>query len=352
MAGGPIDIAALGASTPIGRDAWASAAAVRAGISGFAQHPYMIDTAGNPMRVAMAPWLDIGLTGIERFKALLYPSIDQVLKPLGEASPKQTGIALSLGLPSPRPGLAEDLQTGLTMALGQQYQGLFSAVAVFPSGHAAGLLALQAAAKKLSQGAFDACVVAGVDSYMEPETLEWLEACEQLHGAGPLNNAWGFIPGEAASAILLMRHEVSQRLGIAPLSRLLGLGSAVEAKRIKTETVCIGEGLTSAFRNALQGLPEGLKVTDVYCDMNGEPYRGDEYGFTCLRTKEFFVSAADFIAPADCWGDVSAAGGLLHLGLASIAGVKGYANGECAFVWASSEGGERAAAVLQVKRGS
>ena len=38
---------------------WSSAAAVRAGISGFAEHPFMIDTAGEPMRAAIAPWLDI-----------------------------------------------------------------------------------------------------------------------------------------------------------------------------------------------------------------------------------------------------------------------------------------------------
>jgi hypothetical protein len=54
-------VVALGASTPVGRDAWSSAAAVRAGISAFAQHPYMIDTAGEPMQVARVPWLDIGM---------------------------------------------------------------------------------------------------------------------------------------------------------------------------------------------------------------------------------------------------------------------------------------------------
>ena len=75
-------VVALGASTPVGRDAWSSAAAVRAGISGFGQHPYMIDTAGEPMRVAMAPWLDIGLSGVERLGALLFPAIDQALEPV------------------------------------------------------------------------------------------------------------------------------------------------------------------------------------------------------------------------------------------------------------------------------
>ena len=30
--------------------------------AGFSEHPFMIDTAGEPMRVAMAPWLDVGST--------------------------------------------------------------------------------------------------------------------------------------------------------------------------------------------------------------------------------------------------------------------------------------------------
>lgn len=349
MPGGPIYIVALGASTPVGRDAWTSAAAVRAGISGFTQHPFMIDTAGEPMHMAIAPWLDIGITGVERFKALLFPAIDQALEPVIQTQIPRPRIALSLGLPNLRPGLPADFQTTLMNALAGKYRDTFAAVAAFPNGHAAGLLALEAAAKQILQGAFDGCVVAGVDSYLEPETLEWLEECDQLHGAGPLNNAWGFIPGEAAGAVLIMRHEFVERLKLNPMARLIGLGSAFEPKRIKTETVCIGEGLTQAFRSALQTLPDGSKISDVYCDLNGEPYRADEYGFTCLRTKEHFESASEFTAPADCWGDVSAASGPLYIGLAAIAGAKAYANGNLAFIWASSEGGERAASILELR---
>ena len=82
----------VGASTPVGRDAWSSAAAVRGQISGFTQHPYMIDTAGEPMCVALAPWLDIDCEGHQRFEALLFPpsaalgSIPTLDVPLGSHS--------------------------------------------------------------------------------------------------------------------------------------------------------------------------------------------------------------------------------------------------------------------------
>jgi 3-oxoacyl-[acyl-carrier-protein] synthase-1 len=339
-------IVGLGANTAVGRSAWATAAAVRAGISGFTQHPYMIDTAGEPMRAAIAPWIDIGLQGVDRFEALLFPAIEEALSVLGRLPSDAARWAVALALPSARPGLPMDLGPQLVARLSARYKNMFGSAAAFSAGHAAGLLGVQAACTKLRQGALDACVVAGVESWIEPETMEWLEACDQLHGAGPLNNAWGFIPGEAGAALLLMRESVVKSLNLQALACVMAVGSAHEPKRIKTQTVCIGEGLTAAFRDTLAALPAGALVTDIYCDMNGEPYRADEFGFTALRTKEHFESLSDFQAPADCWGDVSAAGGGLHLILACAAARKGYSKGLLAFTWASGEMGERAAALL------
>lgn len=343
-------VAALGASTPVGRCAWSTAAAVRAGISRVREHPYRIDSAGEPLRVASASWLDPELGGVERFAALLLPAIEQALAPLLQTAPALR-CALMLGLPSPRPGLSETLRDELVDRITRSHGELLVSVSAYPAGHAAGLVALQAAIERLGQGDLDGCVVAGVDSYLAAETLSWLEAGDRLHGAGPLNNAWGFIPGEAAGAVLVMRERTAERLGRRPLAVILGTGAAHEPKGIKTRSVCIGEGLTQAFRGALRALPAGTQVSDVYCDLNGEPYRADEYGFAALRTKEAFRSVTDFVAPADCWGDVGAAGGPLHLILAAIAGAKGYARGDTAFIWASAEEGERAAALLTAGSG-
>lgn len=351
MQGEQIYVVALGASTAIGRDAWSSAAAVRAGITGFAQHPYMIDTAGQPMRIARAPWLDIDLKGLERFQALLYPAIDQAIEVLLHSHIRLPPIALALSLPSPRPGLATDFQPRLLRELEGRYSKTFSAVSVFSKGHAAGLLALDVVIKKFRENAFDACVIAGVDSYLEPETLEWLEECDQLHGGGPLNNAWGFIPGEGAGAVLLARYQIAEYFRFTPLAQVLSAGTAFEPKKIKTQTVCVGKGLTQAFHGALTGLLSDTKITDVYCDMNGEPYRADEFGFAAVRVGEYFESLSNFVAPADCWGDVSAACGPLHIALASISAYKNYANGHTAVIWASSESGERGVALLDMTSG-
>lgn len=345
-----IHVVGLGASTPIGRTALASAAAARAGISGFAEHPYMLDTAGEPMRCAFVPWLDIDLHGRERLEMLLFPAIEQTLESLQAESHRQMHVALAVGLPASKPGVATDLQDAIRASLIERFPKRFTAIALFSVGHAGPVLGMQIAQKKMLEGTLDACVVAGVESYINPDTLEWLEEQDQLHGAGPLNNAWGFIPGEAAGAALLMNAASVERLGLASYGRMLSVGTGTEPNRIKTQTVCIGEGLTAAFREGLSGLPGGAKVTDVYCDMNGEPYRADEFAFTAVRVKEQFESASDFVASADCWGDVGAASVPLGLLQATIAANKAYAKGAHAFVWASSESGERGAALLEVPK--
>jgi 3-oxoacyl-[acyl-carrier-protein] synthase-1 len=199
----------------------------------------------------------------------------------------------------------------------------------------------------MTEGAIDACLIAGVESYLEPETLEWLDEHDRLHGAGPLNNAWGFVPGEGAGCVVVASEDAVARCHLEPLAEILAVGQGFEQNRIDTETVCVGEGLTAAFSEALTALPSSEQITDVFCDMNGDPYRADEFGFASLRTRDRFVSASDFIAPADCWGDVSAAAAPLGLMLAVIAARKHYSRGRHALLFASSDGGERGAAVLE-----
>jgi 3-oxoacyl-[acyl-carrier-protein] synthase-1 len=342
-------IVGLGASTAIGRNAWASAAAVRAGVAGFRQHPYLVDTAGEPMRAAIAPWIDIGVRGCERFAQLLLPAADEALAALANGGGRRIDASrwvLALALPGPRPGVPDTLANELTQRLAAEHAGVFASSGRFAHGHAAGLMALHAAFERLRNGTLDGCLLAAVDSWIGPEAMEWLEAHDQLHGAGPSNNAWGFVPGEAAAAMVVVRESVARHCGLEPLGQIRSVGVANEPRRIKTQTVCIGEGLTQALRAALDALPQGVRVSDMYCDMNGEPYRADEFGFAALRTKEHFEALSEFVAPADCWGDVGAAGSLLQSSLACIAARKRYARGHTALVWASAETGERAAAVI------
>jgi 3-oxoacyl-[acyl-carrier-protein] synthase-1 len=345
---GTATVVGVGARTAVGMTASASAAAVRAGVPNFGEHPFALDTAGNKMIVARAPYLG-DEAGFDRLLALAAPAAREALAPLSSVRDRLPPIAVTLGLPPARPGQSAMAAAGERLAAALRDTGRVGRVETIATGHAAGLAALETAWRALRDGREEFRLVGGVDSYLEPETLEWLESCDQLHGAGLENNAWGFLPGEAAGFCLLASAAARERYRLPGRCRVLSVALAREQNLIKTDTVCVGCGLTEAVRQALEALPAGVTVDRMICDQNGEPYRADEFGFALVRTSERFADGSDFLAPADCWGDVGAASGPLFVALAVEAAERGWASGPHYLIWASSESGERGAALLRLE---
>jgi 3-oxoacyl-[acyl-carrier-protein] synthase-1 len=344
-----VALVGAGARTSIGMTAASTAAAARAGVAGFGSHPFMIDTAGNKMIVAAAPYLDITVTAAERLAALAVPAAREALEPIRDKPARLQAIPVIVGLPPMRPGRPADLEKTLAERLKSDLSDEFriGPLETIVTGHAAGMMAIAAGWKKIRQGAAEFCLVGGVDSYLEPETLEWLEANDQVHSAGPRNNAWGFIPGEAAGWCLLAAPTMAERFKLMSRAHVLTVAMTQETKLIKTDTVCIGEGLTALFRDLFAALPKpDGKVDQILCDMNGERYRAEEFGFATVRTSAVFAEGTDFATPADCWGDVGAASGPLFVVLSEAAARKGYAKGSRPLLWTSSESGERCGAIL------
>ncbi|TIV63201.1 MAG: beta-ketoacyl synthase, partial [Mesorhizobium sp.] len=80
-------IVGIGARTPLGFSAEASAAAVRAGISAIQDHPYMIDRVGERMKVTLDSGIDAALNGPDRAVAIAVgPALD-ALAPLRMTDP-------------------------------------------------------------------------------------------------------------------------------------------------------------------------------------------------------------------------------------------------------------------------
>jgi len=341
-------IVGAGACTAVGNDLAATAAAVRAGIPGFADHPWCVDSAGAAVTVARAPALDAHHGGAGRFAALAVDAALQALASCGGARGSSPKLAVCLGLPGPRPGLPADLVARVEHALREALRDIADVVdiGIVRCGHSGALIGLELARQRLASGSADLGLVGGVDSYLDAETLEWLESRGQLHSAGAGNNAWGFIPGEAAGWCVLASAAHAREAALASWGRVRSTAVCQEPARGPGE-VCLGRGLTEAFLGATGALAlPRERVDHILCDMNGEPQRAEEFGFASLRTHDRFEDPSDFIAPADCWGDVGAASGPLLLALACTGRAKGYLPGDRALVWTSSESGERAAALL------
>lgn len=341
----PVHIAAAGARTPLGIRAAASAAGYRAGISAVRDHPFMIDRAGQPMQGALDSRLDPRLVGAERFVALAEPALREASAPYTRASHR--GVPLFLGLPERRPGFTERdieaIRAGLTRMADVPID--VSAIYVSANGHAAALSLIEAAVAHMHEHAIEACLVGGVDSYFHPDTMEWLDENRQLAGTDARS---AFVPGEGAGFCLLVNERALLKLGLGSLARVHAVASGWEDRRIKSSDVCVGTGLTDVVRRAIEDIAAGAETVDaIICDINGERYRGEEWGFVCLRLGQYFGDPTGYWSPADCWGDMGAASGPLFAMLACQAAARGYAKGPLTLLWAGSEAGLRAAAVLE-----
>ena len=264
----------------------------------------------------------------------------------GVANARDYGpLPVFVALPEPRPGLDPRLPEAVAARVADRFRGNVT-VSVVPQGHAAGGAALQQAVHRLATAQSRWAAIVGVDSYISAETIAWLDRLRQLHAT---YNAWGFIPGEAAGACVIATVPSARSRASRPLALIEGLGLEQEEVPIKTDGVCLGWGLTRAVRSALADLEPEEAVARIYCDQNGETYRADELGFMLARLGERFRNPADFVAPADCWGDVGAATVPLLIALVAAAAERGYAAGPLSLVIAGSKSGRRSCILLRTR---
>jgi len=332
-----ICVIGAGAQTPVGRSLLASASAIRCNISAAAEHPFMIDRHGESMVVARAPWLDLSSRLDARIAALAIDAAKEAIYPI---APRfawlRRHIRLYIALTADylddrgRSGVADRVAAGLELKDEGWTSSRSERLAYIADGHAAGLLALEHAVRDVKRGAVELALVGGSDSCIAPERLESIDYAGRLH---TVKDSWGFTPGEGAAFTLVTTGAIARRLGAEPLGEILSVACAPEEMLMATRTVCTGQGLTSAFRAALEHQP---RVTHTFCDLNGEIYRAEEYGFAITRTASAFESAERFTAPASVCGDVGSASGSLAIGLSVAAFARSAGEGPVHLAWSSS----------------
>ena len=111
-----ISVVGTGARTPVGFNAPATAAAIRAGVSMMQEHPFMIDKQGEPMIVSLDAELSVEITGVKRLLQLaLGPSLE-ALRPILNANRPTPPISVLVALPERRPGCPLIWKPNLTSA--------------------------------------------------------------------------------------------------------------------------------------------------------------------------------------------------------------------------------------------
>lgn len=341
-----LEIVAVGARTPIGLNAFSSAASLRARISNYREFPF-ITRSGNPIVTAADACLQPELEGCERLLPMLDSVLEEIQAQIANALAKQPRIIVFLALPDAREGFSEQDTWRVLDALRSmlKHRGLNPLCCeLIGRGHAGVIAAVEQTLHEKQWGTETLFLVLGADTYHHSDTLIWLEEERRFAQTGARN---GFTPGEGACALVLCSPGLRNHLGLRTLALVKGAKTAREKRLRDSDTGSFGEGMCEAIMGATHGLtPPDQAIDLLYTDINGERYRSEEWGFVALKTPGLWKTLV-YEAPSDCVGDIGAAFGAFAGILAVQSYRRGYARGPKAMVLAGSDSGLRGAMVLE-----
>lgn len=343
-----IEVIAAGARTPLGLTGETTAAAVRAGIDGFGEFPFIM-TSGEPVVTCADTALDSKLEGRERLVPMIESALTEVLRQLSRGAPYRGICYLLFSLPEARPGFSDDDAQWVANAITARLRvpDWQIRAGIVGRGHAGAIEAIHRVVQQSARGSEGLFLVVGADSYHHTETFMWLERTRRF--AQPTIRS-GFIPGEGAGCVALATSQVRSHIGAPTLAVVSGVGLGQETLLRDSETGSFGVGMTDAVLGATEHLQLPRDAVDtVLSDINGERYRSEEWGFVAMKTYALWKSL-EYDAPGSNWGDVGAAFGTLAAVLAVQSYQRRYARGPRTLVMAGSDNGTRGALLLQDMR--
>lgn len=339
----PLHIRAAGMVTAVGLDGASSAAAMRARLDGFQETRFL--GPGGEWLIGAPVSLPHKWVGTKHLAHLAAGAIADIFRRVPEA---KADCALILCL-------AEEDRPGRPIRDSAAFAGLMAEVAdlspgikihVVACGRPSGFVALNRARRLLVEDNAAHVLILGVDSYLTTLSIAHYIAEKRLLVPG---NANGFIPGEAAAAILCSK--------TGPM-RLTGLGLAREDAYIYNgldhdglDRPLRGDGMTEAYRTALTEANMELGHVEYrISDLIGEQYWFRQTSLALIRLARGRSEFQDLNSPAESVGNQGAAVVPIMLGMALAAIEKGYAPGSPVLIEASGDDGVCGAAVLHEVR--
>lgn len=334
-----IDISAIGMVTAVGLDAPSSCAAMRAKIDGFQETRFM-GSGGNWLVGAPVP-LPRNFIGEKRMAHMAAAAIVELFERCAEAR-NSTALILCLAEDT-RPGTLTPDPTRLAARIGEIVAfDRAPKTKIVAHGRPSGFVALAQARKILARGDSEHVAIVGVDSYLSSRAVSHYLGDERLLVEG---NANGFIPGEAAGAILC------SKAGTGALS-LTGLGLTREPAPIYNEDArpLRGDGMTSAYSEAFsEGGIDMAALGYRISDLIGEQFWFKQTALASLRLLRGRHEFQDLWSPAESLGNIGAAVVPVMIGMAFTAAQKGYAAGDPTLLEASADDGACGAGLFRAR---
>ena len=315
-------VAGVGMITPVGFDAASTAAAVKAGVSRYADSPHY-NKNFNPMKMALVPEdalppLNEKLSSMPELTArqrrmlrLTTPALEEVLM----AIPIKDPVPLFLAVPESIPGVPSAVSGNFLNCLRQQTDAKldYALSRILATGRVGGIQAIDLAFKYFQTGQ-DVVLVGGVDSYLDYYLLSALDAEDRIAAEGILD---GFVPGEAAGFLLLVSERVISKMPGEPLAELYLPAITNEPGHRYSDEIYKGDGLALAITAAIRN-GNSFPVKNIISSMNGEHFFAKEYGVAVARNNKFLDESFNHLHPADCFGDIGAAFAPVLIGITAI----------------------------------
>jgi 3-oxoacyl-[acyl-carrier-protein] synthase I len=337
-----LSVKACGMITAVGFNAASSCAAIRAGISGVKMANLWDSSTGEYLQAAR-PETPQWWEGPDMLAELATPPIIECLESIPQEAPDSIPVFLLLSPPS-RPFRHPDLEEIIVRGIEHRLQyKLPPGSTLINKGRSGIYHALQAAKQLIKDHRASHCIIVGVDSYLRQNVVEaYLKERRILTN----DNSNGFIPGEAACAILVGQsgHESDGELCITALA--LGHETGI----ISNDHPVTGDGLTQAIKSALKEAEIMFSDTDFWLtDQNSEHYKVKECTLAQIRLERRYPPARPYQIwhPIEYLGEIGSAISPCLLGLALAAAKSGYSPGPLALMHVSNDDGERTALVLQ-----
>ena len=338
-----LSVLGCGLVTSVGFNAPSSLAAMRAGTRNVRETNLWDAMTGEYLaagKVDLPQWS----LGAAKWADLVAPAVSECLVAAMPVPPSEIPVLLILP-PHDRPHLPSGVNVHLLEEISFRLgRPLHPDSGAFAGDRVAMLAALTRVQQWLSTHPGGFCVVAGVDSFVEPKVVEYYRKRRRILTA---DNSNGFSPGEAGSAILVggSEHPFTDEI------QILGWGTGREVATPESDEPLRGEGLITAIGQALQASGITMPETDYrIADLNGEHDRFKEMTFAMLRFERQPREALNELwHPAEYVGEVGAAIGPMLLATALHAGQKDYGVGPTSLCTLSNDDGARGCIVARYR---
>lgn len=375
----------IGMVSPVGLSVAASCAAARAGIRGIVtiDDVLVFDEEAEeevPVQVHRVPRLSSGLFGYARLLQLACGAVDDLRRSRaaaggGEGDAKRLGVILVLPDYAERlawlellrkdPATAEgdidpDVEQPRLTELQRRLSSEFlpdlarhRAIRTAPRcaevilGDATGFVrALELAASWLAEGACTTCWVAGIDSFLDPWTIEALAGLRMLRTP---DNPAAAIPGEIACVLALEDAEQAARARHVVTARIDRFARAAGASPRVGDEPPVAAPLASAMAIA----NDGVHAPHLVINLNGDAVRAMEWGHLLVRwTAQGIAEPVSTWIPPLYFGEIGTGTGPASVALVARGWSRRYSPAARALVGLIGNGSHRGAFALSAPGGA